>query len=138
MGAYHCALALSLNAGDYVRGCSIDYDGSVVRYTLSEDDELLCPGIIVSIEDIQLPVNCEVGIPEITRTIIAKLYGGRYMYDSSVKILNESSNGYAVYVPVDGDAPGIVDVINRITVNVLRELTGCRPEYTLNYRGIKL
>ena len=138
LGAYHCALALSLNAGDYVRGCSIDYDGSVVRYTLSKDDELLCPGIIVSIEDIQLLVNCEIGIPEITRTIIAKLYGGRYMYDSSVKILNESSNGYAVYVPVDGDAPGIVDVINRITVNVLRELTGCRPEYTLNYRGIKL
>lgn len=136
IGAYHCALALSLNAGQYVKGCSIDYDGSVVRYTYA--DEIISPGIVMSVESIQLPMTCEVGIPEITRAIIARLYRGRYVYDGQIKVLDETSDGYTLYIPAEGDATGMVDVINRITVNVLREMTSCRPEYTVDYKGIKL
>lgn len=132
ISSYHAAIAMSFDINKFVSDASIDYDGYTLRYNY--DDRLsntLIPGIIFSITNIELDIHCEVGIPEITRTIIAKLFNGRYIYDEKIKILSETSNGLSVYIPSDKDSYSVIDVINRITIKTIRELTKCKPVYTI-------
>lgn len=133
LSKYHTAIAMSLDADTYISNASIDYDGYAIHYNYDNGvSQCLVPGIIFSISDIELDMNSDVGIPEITRAVIIKLYNGRYIYDEKIKILTETSNGMTFYIPEEKDAYSVIDIINRITVKTIRELTHCKPVYAIS------
>lgn len=136
ISSYHSAIAMSYNINDYVSNSTIDYDGCAIHYNYTNDhSHTLIPGVIFSISNIELDMHCEVGIPEITKNIIAKLYNGRYIYDENIKILSETSDGLTIYIPSNKDAYSVIDIINRITVKTIRELTNYKPTYTISIQS---
>lgn len=128
---YYSGIAYSINNG-YVPNATINLDGFNVTYTYQKDisPNILRPGMILSICNIELPYTCQTEVSEINMAIISKLSSSLALAKYGAKILSENKDGFTLFIPFEKDALTFMDNLNRITDKTIRNLTNAKSVFT--------